>query len=213
MKSPDAVAILLKPVLNPFKIRAWIDLNQGVATDRRLLFALLAVCGRPVDAEFVKAQLDERVAAEQMTELDGIIAAYLTLAGPKGLREIDRQLMEPNEISPAVRRAAFRALRFHVEEGSLFNRKRVIASCRLLLDDPKAADYAIRDLARWEDWESLDAVLKLQREHAETCRWLKQPIHEYLEACPLPAASEALAATSRESGSVSERRGNVNAPR
>ena len=134
--------------------------------------------------------------------MDGIIAAYLTLAGSKGLDEIDRQLMEPNEISPAVRRAACRALRFHVEEGNVFDRKRVIASCRLLLDDPKSADYAIRDLARWEDWESLDAVLRLRREHADACRWLKQPIQEYLEACPLPAASEALAATKESCGVI-----------
>lgn len=181
----------LAPLLNPHELKARIALETD---DRRLLFTLLAICGRKVDAEFVKNGLDDCVSRDKVAELDGMIAAYLTLAGSAGLDQIDEELLEPNEVAPGVRRAAESALRFHAEKENVISKQRIIVSTRLLLDDPRSADYAVRDLTRWEDWQSLGMILELLDEVSEH-RWLKQPIQEYLEACPIPEARAAMVAT------------------
>ena len=191
--APNAAVKQLKPILNHRMLMAWIELEAPSAQNRRLLFTLLGVCRHREDLPFVKAALDDRLASNKLGELDAIIATYLTLAGSAGLDEIDRRLLRPADIPLAARRAAVGALRFHVDNETVIEKKRGIASCRLLLDDPKSADYVIGDFARWEDWDSLDAILALRSEVAQN-RWLKQPILSYLESCPLPAAQSALAA-------------------
>ena len=192
--APDAAVKQLRPILNHRKLKAWIELEPVSRKHRRLMYVLLGVCGTEEDTEFVKAALDDRMQSEEFFELDAIIATYLTLSGDEGLDEIDRRLLKPTEVSQEARRATAIALRFHVDNGTVIKKERLIASCRLLLTDPNSADYVIADLVRWKDWDSLDAVLKL-RSQAEENRWLEQPIREYLQACPLPAARMAVAAS------------------
>lgn len=117
-------------------------------------------------------------------DLDSVVATYLTLAGIEGLADIDRRLLRATDVSLGARRAVANALRFHMDEETVIDEARIIASSRLLLRDPKTADYVLRDLTRWEDWGALESVLELQREFGDK-RWLKKPIAEYLEACPL----------------------------
>ena len=78
-------------------------------------------------------------------------------------------------------------------EGTAIDKSRVIASARLLLAHPDAADLIIRDLAEWEDWRSLDTILALWHDQADQCAWLRRPILAYLQACPLSTARSALA--------------------
>ncbi len=192
--APDAAVKALKPILNHRELIAWLELDSLGAQGRRLTFTLLRVTNRQEALPVVRNALNNRlVDSNGRTDLDSIIAAYLTLAGPSALDEIERRIIRPADVPLDVRRAAANALRFHVDSETVLDRQRVIASCRLLLADPKTADFVIGDLARWEDWASLDAILKL-RAQADDKRWLLRPTLEYLEACPLPAARSALAA-------------------
>ena len=159
-----------------------------------MIFLLLGVCADKGDLPFVKAALDERLAGDDASELDAIIATYLKLSGASGLDDIDRRLLCASDIPLETRRAAANALRFHMDHETVIQKSRVTASCRLLLRDPKTADYVLRDLARWEDWESLDDVIRLQQQAGEK-RWLQKPISQYLKSCPLPAARSALSAS------------------
>lgn len=197
--TPNGAVNKLKPVLNPQKLTAWIEFETDKPPVRRLLFLLLGVCGTAEQGPFVKAALEDRLQTNKVTELDAIIATYLTLYGAAGLDDIDRRVIKPTDISIQARRAASNALRFHMDNESAIQRERLIASCRLFLSDPKSADFVIADLARWQDWESLDQILSLWQKEVPANRWLQKPIQTYLNACPLPAARSALASKAESS--------------
>lgn len=179
--APNEAVKQLKPILNHRELKAWIELEPVSNKHRRLMFTLLGVCHNPGDFEFVKAAMDDRLAREDLYELDAIIAIYIKLAGDRGLEDIERRLLRTDNVSIATQRAVANALKFHLDHESVIASERIIASCRLLLDDPQTADYVLRDLARWKDWESLGAVLKLQTQAGDKA-WLSEPIAEYLRA-------------------------------
>jgi hypothetical protein len=50
----------------------------------------------------------------------------------------------------------------------------------------------IPDLARWEDWESLDKLVELFRDADEKSIFVRPPVVMFVRACPLPEAKEKL---------------------
>jgi hypothetical protein len=50
----------------------------------------------------------------------------------------------------------------------------------------------IPDLARWEDWESLDKLVELYRNADEKSIFVRPPVVMFVRACPLPEAKEKL---------------------
>jgi len=85
------------------------------------------------------------------------------------------------------------ALRFLGEESQSVPRDRVLASLRLLLEEPKLADLVIADLARWQDWSAIDRLVELFEKAEADNIFVREPIVNYLRACPLPQAAVALA--------------------
>ena len=71
------------------------------------------------------------------------------------------------------------ALRFHGEEGDAVPKERLLASMRLLLDNPEFADQVIPDLARWEDWSVLDRLIEMYKQGDEKS-YIRQPVVTYL---------------------------------
>jgi hypothetical protein len=72
------------------------------------------------------------------------------------------------------------ALRFHGEEPtSKLPRERLLASMRLLLDNPEFADQVIPDLARWEDWSVLDRLVAMFKA-SDKNGYVRQPVVTYL---------------------------------
>jgi hypothetical protein len=72
------------------------------------------------------------------------------------------------------------ALRFHGEEpSSKLPRERLLASMRLLLDNPEFADQVIPDLARWEDWSVLDRLVAMFKS-SDKNGYVRQPVVTYL---------------------------------
>ena len=84
------------------------------------------------------------------------------------------------------------ALRFLGEETEIVPRARVLESLERLLDQPKLADLVIADLARWEDWSALAKLEKLFAEANADNIFVREPIANYMKACPLPEAVDAL---------------------
>jgi hypothetical protein len=84
------------------------------------------------------------------------------------------------------------ALRFLGEESDLVPRDRVLRSLRILLDEPKLADLVIADLARWQDWTVVDKLAAIFKDATSDNIFVREPIVNYLRACPLPEAAAAV---------------------
>jgi hypothetical protein len=85
------------------------------------------------------------------------------------------------------------ALRFLGEESTVVPRERVLQSLRILLGEPKLADLVIADLARWEDWSVVDRLGELFEKADADNLFVREPVVNYLRACPDPHAAEVLA--------------------
>ena len=188
--APYSVIKELKMQLNHRQLVSWIQSPTTFTPNRRHLFTLLGVCGNRYDYFLVAEALDDRLASGETVDLEAIISTLLLLGGKQAFQQVELSLFE-REISLSAQRAAVNALRFHAEQDTAIKKQRVIQIYRQLLLDPKTADYVLGDLARWEDWESLEQVLVLWETRCEN-RWLRYPILEYLKACPLPEAKQAL---------------------
>ncbi len=89
--------------------------------------------------------------------------------------------------------AAIMALRFHGQEETIIPRPRLLEALHYVLDDPQLADLVIADLARWKDWGAMDRLVELFKNSTDNNDWVRVPVINYLQACPLPEAKERLA--------------------
>lgn len=188
----------LEDRMDATQLLGWIT-NPKVQTNRRRLYAtMLGVCGTKSDAKAIERilaseDLDESE-AEVRSGLDALIACYVTLTGPEGLDLIDRLFLDrgDRDVPFTETYAAVMALRFLGEESEVVPRDRVIASLRLLLAEPKLADLVIADLARWQDWSVVDRLTELFETATADNIFVREPIVNYMRACPGPAAVAAL---------------------
>jgi hypothetical protein len=148
---------------------------------------------------------------EARSGLDALIACYVALEGPKALDVVDRLFLDraDREVPFTETYAAVMALRFLGEESDLVPRDRVLQSLRLLLAEPKLADLVIADLARWQDWSVVDRLVTLFKDAKSDNIFVREPIVNYLRACPLPEAAAAVenVATEREILACGDARG------
>jgi hypothetical protein len=133
-----------------------------------LLAAASIAAGGPLASTLsVEAiRLDER---SKKLGLDAMIACYLTLGGAEGLDLVDERFLSNRQVAGKGADyshvySALMALRFLAEEEGSVSMDRVLASARLLLDNPDFADQVIPDLARWEDWSVLDRLTQMYRD-------------------------------------------------
>ncbi|MFM9058150.1 MAG: hypothetical protein ACKOSQ_03305 [Planctomycetaceae bacterium] len=188
----------LEDRMDAARLLAWIEDPKVQANRRRLYATMLGVCGRPDDAARIERLLvgdglspDE---AEARSGLDALIACYVALRGTDALDLVDRQFLERKgrAVPFAETYAAVMALRFLGEESALVPRDRVLQSLRILLGEPKLADLVIADLARWQDWSVVDRVVTLFKEATADTIFVREPVVNYLRACPLPEAAAAV---------------------
>ena len=185
--------------MDPTQLLGWIENPKVQANRRRLYATMLGACGTKADAERIGAILANQdlgpEKAEVRSGLDALIACYVTLKGPEGLDLIDELFLNRRgrEIPFTETYAAVMALRFLGEESQSVPRDRVLASLRLLLAEPKLADLVIADLARWQDWSVIDRLVELFEKAEADNIFVREPIVNYLRACPLPQAAAAIA--------------------
>jgi hypothetical protein len=182
------------------QLLAWIEDPKVQANRRRLYATMLGVCGSPDDAKRIADIIAGKGPAAEHTEvrggLDAMIACYVALEGAKALDLVDDLFLnrqgKDKEIPFTETYAAVMALRFLGEESDLVPRERVLQSLRYLLDEPKLADLVIADLARWEDWSVIDRLVTIFKDAKQDNIFVREPIVNYLRACPLPEAAAAV---------------------
>ncbi len=181
----------LGPEMDHDQLIKWIR-DPEMSTDRkRLYLTMLGVCGDAKDLPL----LEEMLRSTQKSTrggLDALIACYLTLAEESGLALIN-ELFLANKKSPyADTYAAIMAVRFHGTEGKVIPRSALVESLHHVLEREDLADLVIPDLARWSDWSQIDRLTKLFTTADADNNWVRVPVVNYLRACPLPEAKEAL---------------------
>ncbi len=115
--------------------------------------------------------------------LDAMTACYLTLRGADGLDLIDRRFLADAGADYSHVYSVLMALRFLADEPGAIPLDRITRSARLLLAHIDFADQVIPDLARWEDWGSLETLVALYRNSfgENTNRYVREPIVTYLD--------------------------------
>lgn len=190
-KAPYSAVIELKPKMHHDQLVSWIRDPNIPASRRRLYLTMLAVCGGPKDVPMLEEMLksEDRVAK---AGLDALVASYLTLKGPAGMPLVEDLFLKNDKAEYADTYAAIMAIRFHGSETDVIPRERLIAGLRHMLDRPQLADLVIPDLARWEDWESMDKMVQLFKTADEKSSWVRVPVINYLRACPKPEAKKCI---------------------
>lgn len=181
----------LKPHMDHDQLVKWIS-DPEMATDRkRLYLTLLGICGDEKDLPLLEKMLRS---TQKSTRggLDALVACYLTLSGEKGLELIDELFLANQQAPYADTYAAIMAIRFHGTEGDIIPRSALVASLHHVLDRKDLADLVIPDLARWGDWSQIDRLVELFVNADADNNWVRVPVVNYMRACPLPEAVEAL---------------------
>ena len=177
----------LKSQMDHDQLIAWIW-DSGIAASRkRLYFTMLSVCGDQNDLLMLETIL--KASDRQVKQgLDAAIACYLSLKGPDGVALVEDLYFKNKEAEYTDTHAAIMALRFHAQEGEVIQKDRIKLAFRHMLEQPKLADLIIPDLARLEDWEVMDRMVKLFKDADSESSWVRVPVVNYLRACPLPEA-------------------------
>ncbi len=181
----------LKHKMNRQQLLRWVQDSSLPPDRKRLYFVMLGICGQQSDVALLESMLRSED-PDKRGGLDALIACYITLKGEPALDLIDELFLKNKQSRYADTYAAIMALRFHGTEGGVVSKQRVLESMRLLLDRPELADLVIPDLARWEDWSQVDRLVELFKTADEKSSWVRVPVINYLRACPLPEADQAL---------------------
>ena len=181
----------LAPEMDHDQLVEWIT-DPEMATDRkRLYLTMIGVCGDEKDLVFLESMLRS---TQKSTRggLDALVACYLTLSGEKGLPLINELFLANKQAPYADTYAAIMAIRFHGTEGNVIPRSALVESLHHVLERKDLADLVIPDLARWSDWSQIDRLTDLFIQADADNNWVRVPVVNYLRACPLPEAKEAL---------------------
>lgn len=181
----------LAPEMDHDQLVKWIS-DPEMPTDRkRLYLTLLGVCGGKDDLSMLEKML-RSTSKSSRGGLDAMIACYLTLGGESGLGLINELFLANKQASYADTYQAIMAIRFHGTEGDVIPRSALVESLHHVLDRKDLADLVIPDLARWNDWSQINRLVNLFETADPENNWVRVPVVNYLRACPLDSAKEAL---------------------
>ncbi len=181
----------LAPEMDHDQLVKWIS-DPEMPTDRkRLYLTLLGVCGGKDDLSMLEKML-RSTSKSARGGLDAMIACYLTLGGESGLGLINELFLANKKAPYADTYQAIMAIRFHGTEGDVIPRSALVESLHHVLDRKDLADLVIPDLARWNDWSQINRLVNLFETADPENNWVRVPVVNYLRACPLDSAKEAL---------------------
>ena len=181
----------LAPEMDHDQLVKWIS-DPEMPTDRkRLYLTLLGVCGGKDDLSMLEKML-RSTSKSSKGGLDAMIACYLTLGGESGLGLINELFLANKQAPYAHTYQAIMAIRFHGTEGDVIPRSALVESLHHVLDRKDLADLVIPDLARWNDWSQINRLVNLFETADPENNWVRVPVVNYLRACPLDSAKEAL---------------------
>jgi hypothetical protein len=193
-KAPYSEVRELKGRMQHDRLVGWIKDKNVLASRRRLYLTMLGVCGTKDDVPMLEELITrEEPGGEPKQALDALIACYLTLNGPAGMPLVEDNFLKDEKAEYTDTYSAIMALRFHGQEEDIIPKERLVKALRHMLDRPQMADLVIPDLARWQDWESMDKLVKLFKNADEKSSWVRVPVVQFLKACPLPEAQDKIA--------------------
>lgn len=133
--------------------------SPDTPADRVGLYAyLLGLLGNQEDAALIRRRLDAPVDG-LATEIPGLIAGYLLLAGGEGLAELEGNVLLAGRRSPLFVAAFYESLQtLEREHPELFSPERLRQTARCGLNRTDAADLAIGYLAGRRAWRALPEV-------------------------------------------------------
>ena len=182
----------LKSKMDREQLMDWVR-DPAISPDRkRLYYTMLGICGTEANAVEFESMIRSSD-PDKRAGLDALIASYLMLRGPEGLKLINEQFLANRKATYPDVYASVMALRFHGTEAEALPKEAILASMRHLLSAPDLADLVIPDLARWGDWTQIDRLCELFKSANDDNSWVRVPVVNYLRACPLPEAKERLA--------------------
>ena len=181
----------LKDRLRHDQILAWAKDQQIPVSRRRLYLTMLGVCGN--QRGHSRSGRDDSLSDNRQDKSRArraFVAAYLTLKGPDGMKLVEDLFLKNEQAEYTETYAVIMALRFHGQEEKVIPRERLLEGLRIILDRPQLADLVIPDLARWQDWSVMDRLVKLFKNADDESSWVRVPVINYLQACPLPQAKK-----------------------
>jgi hypothetical protein len=181
-----------KDELDRGQLLAWIQSPDMPATRKRLYLMMLSACGTEAEIPMLE-QLLRQEDRKAKAGFDSVIACYLTLTGPQGLKLVNDLFLHNKSAAYIDTYATIMALRFHAAETDVIPREQIMSSLRLVLGRPQMADLVIPDLARGQDWSAIDQLVEMFKNANSSSSWSRIPIINYLRACPLPEAKAHLA--------------------
>jgi hypothetical protein len=172
----------IEPLADQFsgaRLREWIAKPETDQARIGFYGMMLGLAGTKSDAEFLKAEINRPTETFRLG-LDGMMAGYVLLMGEEGLPLLDENL-NVEAASQAPTYAAMQTLRFLWEyERDRVSKDRLRRSMRILIERPEFADLAIKDLARWEDWEIVPTLVELYDRPDQSDSRIKRSVLHFL---------------------------------
>ncbi|WP_437190800.1 hypothetical protein [Planctomicrobium sp. SH527] len=161
-------------------LKKWLSDPDVTATRIGLYGLMLGLCGKPEDADFLKAIVLKDTDSFRLG-IDGVMGGYLLLTGRDGLTVIQESKLGNAEVPFSETFAAMQALRFmwQYAKGRI-SEDDLRGAMRLLLERPNLADLVIVDLARWNDWSITDRLMKMYDEKEYQVPSIKRAIVRFM---------------------------------
>ncbi len=189
----------IAPSLPADKVVAWLKDPNTPAFRYGLYASMLGHCGKPEHAPVLRDMLDDPQ-KRLLSGVDGILAGYTLLKPKEGWDYIQSVFKDPAR-DFTQRYAALRTVRFLYENRpDLVDRKDLVESLGVLIEQGDIADLAIEDLRKWGRWERADQVLGLYDRKSHDVPIIRRSILRYALSCkgpdggPLPKAAAFVAA-------------------
>lgn len=189
------------------KVAKWLQDSNTPAFRYGLYGSLLGHCGKPEQAAILRKMLDDP-AKRLSSGVDGILAGYIMLKPLEGWDYTRKVMADPygravargmnlvvggpgaaalkeNSKDFMLRYAGLRTARFFWEYRSdVIDRKQVLNTICLLLDQSDIADLAIEDLRKWKATDVTDRVLALMNRPSHNIPIVKRSILRYALSFP-----------------------------
>jgi hypothetical protein len=153
----------ISPLADQFtaaKLREWIAKKETNQTRIGFYGMMLGLAGKKEDAEFLKNEINKQTDTYRLG-LDGLMAGYVLLLGDDGISLLEDKLAQ-NTKQFSDTYAAMQTLRFMWQYAhERVSKDRLRHAMRMLIERPEFADLAIKDLARWEDWDVMPKLMEI----------------------------------------------------
>ncbi|MBY0587402.1 hypothetical protein K2X85_09515 [bacterium] len=176
---------------DPERIVGWLENSRTEPYRFGLYGLLLGVCGRPKDADLIRAILEDPK-RRPISGVDGLLGGLCVLNLKDGVDYVINVLNDSkNDFN--YRYAALRAAKFlvsdlpEVDKGKLF--ERMVPALKIA----DISDLVMDEFRRQKQWMATDTILKLFTDPAYDVQVVKRAIVRYALQCPEESAEKFIA--------------------